>query len=214
MKKNCTLILALALCLTCAAPVYAADYAIPAPEDHLFGKATSLDEIHTEEEPANADRSKSVALIPPAFGSPTSYLPGSGDYLTPNLVPGALDGGLVAQLGEVNYPAVDASASAPSTSGVTVASTRSYSAEKRTAVMSDLYYSGGYLATLKIPAIGVNVKVYQGTDNATLAKGAGHFEETSICKWVMIDSEGNDCFPGSRMFDIEIDVKFKRKLKS
>ena len=40
------------------------------------------------------------------------------------------------------------------------------------------------------------------------------FEETSICKWVMIDSEGNDCFPGSRMFDIEIDVKFKRKSKS
>lgn len=39
------------------------------------------------------------------------------------------------------------------------------------------------------------------------------FEEMSICKWVMIDSEGNDCFPGSRMFDIEIDVKFKRKSK-
>jgi len=40
------------------------------------------------------------------------------------------------------------------------------------------------------------------------------FEDTWICKWVMIDSEGNDCFPGSRMFDIEIDVKFKRKSKS
>ena len=39
------------------------------------------------------------------------------------------------------------------------------------------------------------------------------FEEPSICKWVMIDSEGNDCFPGSRMFDIEISVKFKRKSK-
>ena len=39
------------------------------------------------------------------------------------------------------------------------------------------------------------------------------FEETSTCRWVMIDSEGNDCFPGSRMFDIEIDVKFKRKSK-
>ena len=45
---------------------------------------------------------------------------------------------------------------------------------------SDLYYSGGYLGTLKIPAIGLSVKVYEGTDSATLMKGAGHFEETSI----------------------------------
>ena len=30
------------------------------------------------------------------------------------------------------------------------------------------------------------------------------FEGNAVCKWVMIDSEGSDCFPGSRMFDIEI----------
>lgn len=44
----------------------------------------------------------------------------------------------------------------------------------------DLYYKGGYLATLKIPAIDLTVKVYEGTDSKTLAKGAGHFEDTSI----------------------------------
>ena len=49
-----------------------------------------------------------------------------------------------------------------------------------TAVTSDLYYSAGHIGTLKIPAIGLTVKVYQGTDNAVLAKGAGHFESTSI----------------------------------
>ena len=36
------------------------------------------------------------------------------------------------------------------------------------------------MGTLKIPAIGLTVKVYEGTDSKTLAKGAGHFEETSI----------------------------------
>ena len=45
---------------------------------------------------------------------------------------------------------------------------------------SDLYYNGGHLGTLKIPVLGLSVKVYQGTDSATLAKGAGHFEESSI----------------------------------
>ena len=36
------------------------------------------------------------------------------------------------------------------------------------------------MGTLKIPAIGLSVKIYQGTDNTSLKKGAGHFEDTSI----------------------------------
>jgi len=47
-------------------------------------------------------------------------------------------------------------------------------------VTSDLYYSSGYVAKLAIPAIGLNVNVYEGTDSAALLHGAGHFPETSI----------------------------------
>ena len=36
---------------------------------------------------------------------------------------------------------------------------------------SDLYYAAGHLGTLKIPAIGLTVKVYEGTDSKTLARG-------------------------------------------
>ena len=104
MKKLITMALALTLCMACAVPASAEEYTIGQPDDFLFGRPTSIEQVHTEEEPENTDRSKSVALIPPGFGSPTSYLPGSGEYLTPNLVPGALNGGLVEQIGEVNYP--------------------------------------------------------------------------------------------------------------
>ena len=124
------------------------------------------------------DRSKNTALIPPGFGTPTSYLPGSGNPLTPNLVPGALDGGLVSQVESVTYPSVDTGSDGDGTTST-----------GWTDVTSDLYYSGGYLGTLKIPAIGLTVKVYQGTDSATLAKGAGHLEGTSI--W-----DGNVCIAG------------------
>ncbi|MCI8477751.1 MAG: class D sortase [Oscillospiraceae bacterium] len=58
-----------------------------------------------------------------------------------------------------------------------------------TEVTNDLYYSNGSLGTLKIPTIGLTVKVYQGTDSAALAKGAGHFKDTSI--W-----DGNVCVAG------------------
>ncbi len=174
------------------APAHALEYTIDEPEDYLFGRPTSEDAPYTAENP-NVDRSKNTALIPPGFGTPTSYLPGSGEYLTPNLIPGALSGGLVNQVGSVGggtvtdggYPAVDVGgAGSTSQFSYTTTQTTAY-----TEVMSDLYYSGGYLGTLKIPSLGVNVKIYEGTDSTQLAKGAGHFTNTSI--W-----SGNVCLAG------------------
>jgi excisionase family DNA binding protein len=40
------------------------------------------------------------------------------------------------------------------------------------------------------------------------------FEGHTTCHWIMVDSDDNDCYPGSRMFDIDIDVSSKgRTLK-
>ena len=168
--KLCAILSAVMLCALCVAPAQALEYTFAGADNYLFGRPTSDDTIYEWENPT-VDRSKNTALIPPGFGSATSYLPGSGEYLTPNLVPGALSGGLVNQTGGVGlpdggYPTVDTG-----TDG-------SYTAF--TEVTSGLYYSDGSLGTLKIPSIGVTVKVYEGTDTAALAKGAGHFEGTSI----------------------------------
>lgn len=160
------------LAVLAATPAHALEYTMEAPDDYLFGRPTSDDTIYEWEDP-NVDRSKNVALIPPAFGSPTSYLPGSGTPLTPNLIPGALSGGgLVSSVGSISYPDVE---SGNNTAGTAF-----------TQVTSDLYYSAGYLGTLKIPAIGLSTKVYQGTDSAALRKGVGHFKNTSL--W-----DGNCC---------------------
>ena len=150
-------------------PAHALEYDIGAPDDYLFGRPTS-DETIYEQEPVNVDRSKNTALIPPGFGTPTSYLPGSGEYLSPNLVPGALDGGLIPSAGSVTYPSINIGSTWTGTT----------TTAPFTEVTSDLYYSGGHLGTLKIPAIGLTVKVYEGTSSAALAKGAGHFENTSF----------------------------------
>ena len=134
--------------------------------------------------------------IPPGFGTPTSYLPGSGEYLTPNLVPGALSGGLVNQVGSVGnpnggtstnatgsgYPATDSSVSVDGSGFPTVSGGSSTGGQTVgfTEVTSGLYYANGSLGTLAIPSIGLTVGVYEGTDSAALLKGAGHFENTSI----------------------------------
>ncbi len=191
-KKLCAILSAVLLCALCVAPASALEYTIDGADDYLFGRPTSDDTIYEWDDP-NVDRSKNTALIPPGFGTPTSYLPNSGEYLTPNLVPGALSGGLVNQAGSVGSPnggtSVDAGSGypAPSTSvdssgfpTVSSGTSAGGQAAAFTDVTSGLYYSNGSLGTLKIPSIGLTVGVYEGTGSAPLLKGAGHFEGTSI----------------------------------
>ena len=200
-------LLAMMLCALCCVPAHALEYDFDAPEDYLFGQPTSDDTIYEWENP-NVDRSKNTALAAPSFGSPTSYLPGSGEYLTPNLVPGALSGGLVNQVGSAGANATGGAAGSsvipgeyPSVSGgsnITMTQipgssptdiAQGNTSGGYTEVTDDLRYSDGSLGTLEIPAIGLSVKVVQGTDSAALKKGAGHFTNTSI--W-----DGNVCFAG------------------
>ena len=171
MKKY-ILSLAAACCMLAAfsMPVSALEYTIDAPDAGLFGQPTSDDTIYvTTDEPANTNRGKDAAYIPPVFGSPTSYTLNAGERLTPNLVSGSTTGTVSGTGGVTELP----SNGAEGGSG-------SYQPIGYTAVTSDLYYSGGYLATLKIPTLGLSVKVYQGTDSDALRKGAGHFASTSI----------------------------------
>ena len=184
------------LCAFCVTQASALEYTFDAPEDYLFGQPTSDDTIYEWENP-NVDRSKNTALIAPGFGTPTSYLPGSGEYLTPNLVPGALSGGLVNQVGSANinggtagssvvpgeYPSVSGGSNVTMTQipgGSPTDIAQGNTTGGYTEVTDDLYYGNGSLGTLKIPAINLTVKVYQGTDSTALKKGAGHFEDTSI----------------------------------
>ena len=153
------LILAAALTALCIAPAHALEYNIDGAEDYLFGRPTSDNTIYEWENP-NVDRSKNTTLVAPGFGTPTSYLPGSGEYLTPNLVPGALSGGLVNQVGSANinggtagssvipgqYPSVSGNVTMTQIPGGTPTDIAQGNATGGyTGVTSDLYYSNGSL---------------------------------------------------------------------
>ena len=79
MKKIITLCLSLCMTAALAAPAYALEYSIDAPNDYDFGKDTSIEVIHTADGGAmrNEDASKNAALIPPIFGSESMNAPGS-----------------------------------------------------------------------------------------------------------------------------------------
>ena len=185
--------------------VFAADYTVDAPSAGIFGKPTSVTTVYVADNvnKAEIDKSKNSSLIPPTFGSQTSNLRGSGEPLTPNLASVYTD----AQSGTKIVGNITASSEQPT---VTVSSningnppipgnvTKStgnsiyipgtvknddkyyYEEEAFTKVTNSMYYSGGHLGTLKIPELNLSVKIYEGTTNAVLKKGAGHFKDTSI----------------------------------
>lgn len=164
-------------------PAYADAYRFDGVSAGIFGIPTSDDTVYvTTEDAVNIDRSKNAALIPPSFGSATSYVLNSGEYLTPNLIVDsktATAAGLV-QTGVTVMPPAVSNGNSGSFSSINSDNAVYYAENNYTEVTSDLYYAGGHLGTLNIPAINLSVKVYQGTDNATLKKGVGHFESTSI----------------------------------
>ena len=174
MRKQLPMLLAVCCLLTAfATPASALEYSIDAPDAGLFGRPTSDETIYvTTDEPANTDRSKTAAVIPPAFGSPTSYTLNAGELLTPNLV-GQNTTSASTTGGVTMMP--PSFSSTPPASGHT-----SHTAASYTEVTDDLYYSAGHLGMLRIPVIDLTVKVYEGTGDAVLKKGAGHFKTTSI----------------------------------
>lgn len=209
MKKFPVFLSALCLTASLMIPVSAAgpmEYTISGVGDPEYGKPTSFEVVHTADGGAmkNVDVSKNAALAPPAFGSYSADTLNTGTPLTPNLAPGYQPtAGAVINGSSTTIQPPDMSGSAvngasigsgsdfvPGSSTVTVTGSQdTASSTGYTEVTDDLYYSGGYLGRLKIPSLDVNVKVYEGTDSKTLAKGAGHFPDTSI--W-----DGNCCIAG------------------
>ena len=182
----------------------ALEYAIDTPDNTNYGKPTSIEVPITADGGAakNEDISKNAAKIPPLFGSGASNTLNTGSYLTPNLVPGMQPtGGTVngSNAAIVLPPSAGGSVTGSTGSSGTISngttssggnssitgsnfstSTQPNTSSGFTKVTSDMYYSNGHLGTLKIPAIDLSVKIYEGTDSDTLHKGVGHFEDSSI----------------------------------
>ncbi|MCI8857641.1 MAG: class D sortase [Clostridiaceae bacterium] len=196
MRKN--LMIMTTACLTMMAlsiPASALTYDFAGADQALFGSPTSADPVTVvpTHDTKNINRSKDSAFIPPTFGAPSADTPGTGTLLTPNL-----SGVAPMQLGSDKYTwngsSAENSLTAPGGSGAivmppsvsgAVASTgtddnSNFSVtSKKNVTATDLTRDDGSIGLLKIPAIDVSVKVYDGTTTANMKKGATHFTETS-----------------------------------
>lgn len=156
-------------------PALALEYEFEDAGAGSFGKPTSTESVTViSTESPNVDVSKNSAYIPPAFGSPSADTRGTGEQLTPNLAgtpPMQIGGSNAGANGNTGGEAIMPPASQPSTPAApSIGFTP----------VTGMKYADGSIGSLKIPAIGVNVKVYDGETLANMKKGAGHFSSTSV----------------------------------
>lgn len=183
--------LMLTMALT-ATPALAMSYEVDEPDEGMFAPSTSVEEVIVvgggPTEQSNIDRSKNTSVAPPAFGSPDSYQPGTGTVLIPqtssstttggsyggNAVAGSVPGTSTAGIsGEIYLPPAELGGNIPDDMVVNYTNTNKFT------LPDGLYYSDGSLGQLKIPKLGLSVKVYEDESLESLAKGAGHFKATS-----------------------------------
>lgn len=140
----------------------------------MYAPSTTVDQVTVVgggiTESSNVDRSKNTAVIAPPFGSNESYLPGSGTVLIPQYSSDA--GGETSASGTVYYPPAEGTVDGS-------ANVTTNNSQTQFTLPDGLYYSDGSLGTLKIPTLGLKVKVYESESLESLAKGAGHFKSTS-----------------------------------
>lgn len=189
MKKRlmtATMALMLTMALT-ATPALAMSYEVDESDEGTFAPSSSVEEVIVvgggPTEQSNIDRSKNTSVAPPAFGSPDSYQPGTGAVLIPQTSstssattsPGGnvIGGSTAGVSGEIYLPPAELGGNIPDDMVVNSANTNKFT------LPDGLYYSDGSLGQLKIPKLGLSVKVYEDESLESLAKGAGHFKSTS-----------------------------------
>ncbi len=198
LKKTICLGLALMMMGT---SVFAADfYTVNPPSAGIFGTPTSVTTVVVGDNvnKAAVDLSKNSALIPPAFGSHTSNVRNTGEPLTPNLASPYVDSAtgttIVGSItSTTTQPSVTVSTNTnpniitSNGTGVYIPGTMYedddyyyFEEPAFTEVTSSMKYTGGHIGTLKIPELDLSVKIYDGTTTSVLAKGVGHFKDTSI----------------------------------
>jgi sortase A len=186
--KAFSLLFALILAFSLPTAVFAAspyNYIFESGADsaETFGGATSTDNpVAPNPAAANIRRNKDAAYFPPSYGVFSGDIPTDPTSLYhDNSAPYS---GYTGDTGTGGYSTSDYGGSVSPTTGTDygglLPSTSISTSTADIVNTQPSYYDDGSLGTLSIPAIDLNVKVYEGETLDSMKKGVGHFEYTSV----------------------------------
>ena len=176
MRKTIIAVAIIAIMVSAlAVNCYAADYEFKSSDDTDYYDPTAYEDVYGAE--YNYGGPNVVGYMIPAlnYGSFSSTQAGSMERVTlPELQTYVADGG-------GDYGIASEGSGSPFFPGVQIHDTGyavEYREPKYTSV-SGMAYSDGSIGTISIPSLKINLKVWEGETNASMAKGLGHYSSTS-----------------------------------
>jgi len=189
IKKFAGLALSAVAALSMTAPAFASDYSFTttAPQDY-YG-STSYEDVYGSQYNYGGRNAVDYDVPELEYGIQSTtmtgvmertILPGLqqvvADGSSGNYGIGGGGGGPITELVEADSTGAGAgsgSAVIPSTPQLTVPSAPAYTS------VEGMAYQDGSIGTLSIPRLKINVKVWEGETNASMAKGVAHYSSTS-----------------------------------
>ena len=173
-RKLLSLLLSVTAVLSMSVSAHAADYDFSTDGTPEYYGSTSYEEVYGSQYNYGGPNLTDYQLPELEYGSFSSTQTG---IMEKALLPG---------LQESNYTAGDSGYGVTSEGGVYVAypevqqppSSTGYQQPSYTSV-EGMKRSDGSIGTIQIPSLGIEMKVWEGDTNASMAKGLGHYSSTS-----------------------------------
>ena len=196
MKKLIALALSAMAALSLTVPAFAADYDFETAAAQDYYDSTSYEDVYGSEYNYGGPNVVDYQVPELEYGIQSSTMTGVMERTTlPGLQQSVATGGggygygaeggggPITQLVEAGVSSGAASPTTPS-----VPATPTYQQPAYTSV-TGMAYSDGSIGTMKIPSLGINMKVWEGETTESMKKGLGHYSSSS--GW-----DGNVCVCG------------------
>lgn len=174
-KKITGLMLSVVAALSMTVPAFASDYSFTttAPQDY-YG-STSYEDVYGSQYNYGGKNVVDYQTPELEYGVQSTTMTGVMERVTlPGLQPSAATGG--GGYGVAGGGPITILTEATGTGGSTT--TPTYQPPAYTSV-EGMAYKDGSIGTVKIPTLGINMKVWEGETNDSMKKGMGHYSSTS-----------------------------------
>ena len=196
IRKIGGLALAAGLALSLSVPAFASDYSFTTTASQDYYKSTSYEEVYDSRYNYGGKNVTDFHVQETVYGCHSTTMTGVMERaILPGLQESVMTGGgggygLTADSAIITTAAgtTGTVTTAPISVAPVATPTVTYQQPAYTSV-AGMAYQDGSIGTVKIPKLGISVKVWEGETSASMSKGVGHYASTSA--W-----DGNACFCG------------------
>lgn len=176
MRNLLGLALAAGTALSLAVPAFAADYSFSTAAPQNYYGSTSYEDVYGSQYNYGGRNVTDYDLSELEYGRPSTTMTGEMEQV---ILPGLQGTAAVDGNGGYGIGSYGIGGPLDGTGGPSVLPALPDIQQPVYTSVSGMVRADGSIGTLKIPKLGINMKVWEGETNASMAKGLGHYSSTS-----------------------------------